>query len=41
LMLTSALSIVIRLIIRLYGPTDLHEATQLKKITEPTHSAFS
>jgi len=41
LMLTSALSIIIRLIIRLYGPNDLHDATQLKKITEPTHSAFS
>ncbi|MEE2803184.1 MAG: TRAP transporter small permease subunit [Pseudomonadota bacterium] len=41
LMLASALSIVIRLIIRLYGPSDLHDATQLKKITEPTYSAFS
>ena len=40
-MLTAAFSIIIRLIVRLYGPNNLHDATQLRKITEPTHSAFS
>lgn len=40
-MFASALSILIRLTVRLLGPPELHDATRVQAIAQPSHSPFS